>query len=149
MGIDIGVCKYDAEREFSMARHEILSNLPGDEGEESKEIYSKLWHSCTKEFTYKMAQESGLDCLSIVGARMHNLDYSIRLHYTEISFHFFDTFTYDRKKVRVYRVSLQAVAEDMERVLKLVDDFYEREWFKKRILFYRYIIDNDLMIYSC
>lgn len=140
MGVDIGVCKYDFERERRIERLKILSSLPGNEGLLYKAELDQIYDEIGEEYTKIVNECRDDENLGLIGARMFNLWYEIDTKTIKIEFSFYKKYS----NFRVYPDELLSIVQDME-ILLPISSMQER--MKYMINFLQWVIKNNYMIY--
>jgi hypothetical protein len=142
MGVDIGVCKYIPKREYKIKKLRLLTKLPeGDENRKAREELQKLFdeeiHVECEELQNKKIPE-----LDYIGQRMFNLWWEINTHTIEIEFSFYKLYS----DIRVIPEEIKNIIHD----IKLLHPSADKEMKKsmeKQLLFFEYLVKNNLMIY--
>lgn len=143
MGVDIGVCKYNPERELEIQRLELMSKLPGDEGEKYDKQLNELFETLHKE--HNELEKQKIPQLHYIGYRMSNLWFRID------EFEILDPieFSYGKKfnGRRLTPTQLAELSNDISRLWNIADDEM-KDKMESIMNFLSYIIEHNLMIYE-
>jgi hypothetical protein len=140
MGVDIGVCKYIPEREERIKRLEILERLSGDEGKKYElELQELFDNEITKE-NDELGEIPEVDLY--LGQRMFNLWYGLQTKVIDVEFSFFKEFSEER----VSPDKIRNIIFDIE-LLFPVADSEMKEIMEEQLVFYKYLVEHNLMIY--
>lgn len=137
MGVDIGICKYIPEREEKIAELTILQKLKGTRGQKAGEELDELYEKMFKE-DYDSLKSP--EVKQFRGSRMYNLWYKIYFNTIEVEFSFYNLY----HNTRVTPDMIKNIVEDMEKLLPIFD---MEERIEELLKFFRYCVENNLMIY--